>query len=139
MTQIAKSEKRVMLLRTIRGAGPITASEIAATVGSGKQFNNDREFAAWMGLTPLKRSSGGKERLSDISKMGDQYIRRSLVLGITSRIRSISLEPEKLDPWFADILLRKPNRLAAVVMANKTARMIWAVLTPNEPYKVRTV
>jgi len=139
MTQIAKLEKRVALLRTIPGVGPITASAIVATVGSGKQFNNGREFAAWLGLTPLNKSSGGKERLGHISKMGDQYIRRLLVLGMTSRIRSIRTKPEKFDPWFADILSRKPGRLAAVAMANKTARIIWAVLTRNEPYKVRTV
>ena len=139
MNQIAKLEKRVALLQTIPGVGPITASAIVATVGSGKQFNNGREFAAWLGLTPINKSSGGKERLGHISKMGDQYIRRLLVLGMTSRIRSIRTKPEKFDPWFADILSRKPSRLAAVAMANKTARIIWAVLTRNEPYKVRTV
>jgi len=139
MTQIAKREKRVALLRTIPGVGPITASAIIATVGSGELFNNGREFAAWLGLTPINRSSGGKERLGHISKMGDQYIRRLLVLGMTSRIRTIRSEPERFDPWFADILSRKPSRVAAVAMANKTARMIWAVLTRNEPYKVRTV
>ena len=139
MNKIARQEKRVGLLRTIPGVGPITASAIVATVGSGKQFNNGREFAAWLGLTPINKSSGGKERLGHISKMGDQYIRRLLVLGMTSRIRSIRAEPEKFDPWFADILARKPARLAAVAMANKTARMIWAVLTRNEPYKVKTV
>ena len=139
MTQIAKREKRVALLRTIPGVGQITASAIVATIGSGKQFNNGREFAAWLGLTPLNKSSGGKERLGHISKMGDQYIRRLLVLGMTSRIRSIRTKPEKFDPWFADILARKPSRVAAIAMANKTARIIWAVLTRNEPYKVRTV
>ena len=138
MNQIARLEKRVALLRTIPGVGPITASAIVATVGSGKQFNNGREFAAWLGLTPLNKSSGGKERLGHISKMGDQYIRRLLVLGMTSRIRSIKTEPKKFDPWFADILERKPSRVAAIAMANKTARIMWAVLTRNEPYKVRT-
>mgnify|MGYP001823031934 FL=1 len=139
MTQIAKREKRVALLRTIPGVGQITASAIVATIGSGKQFNNGREFAAWLGLTPLNKSSDGKERLGHISKMGDQYIRRLLVLGMTSRIRSIRTKPEKFDPWFADILARKPSRVAAIAMANKTARIIWAVLTRNEPYKVKTV
>ena len=138
MNKIARLEKRVALLRTIPGVGPITASAIVATVGSGKQFNNGREFAAWLGLTPLNKSSGGKERLGHISKMGDQYIRRLLVLGMTSRIRAIRTEPEKFDPWFADILERKPSRVAAIAMANKTARIMWAVLTRNEPYKVRT-
>ncbi len=139
MTQISKREKRVALLQTIPGVGSITASAIVATVGSGKQFNNGREFAAWLGLTPLNKSSGGKERLGHISKMGDQYIRRLLVLGMTSRIRSIRAEPEKFDPWFTDILERKPSKVAAIAMANKTARIVWAVLTRNEPYKVRTV
>ena len=139
MNQIARQEKRVGLLQTIPGVGPITASAIVATVGSGKQFNNGREFAAWLGLTPLNKSSGGKERLGRISKMGDQYIRRLLVLGMVSRIRQIAKTPEAFDPWFADILARKPRKLAAVAMANKTARMIWAVLTRNEPYKVRTI
>ncbi|MCK0104657.1 IS110 family transposase, partial [Pseudohalocynthiibacter sp. F2068] len=74
-----------------------------------------------------------------ISKIGDQYIRRLLVLGMTSRIRSIRSEPKKFDPWFADILSRKPSRVAAIAMANKTARMIWAVLMRNERYKVRIV
>jgi len=139
MTQIAKCEKRVALLQTIPGVGPITASAIVATVGSGKQFNNGREFAAWLGLTPLNKSSGGKERLGRISKMGDQYIRRLLFLGMVSRIRQIAKTPEAFDPWFADILARKPNKVAAIAMANKTARVAWAVLTRNEPYKVRTI
>ena len=138
MNKIARLEKRVALLRTIPGVGPTTASAIVATVGSGKQFNNGREFAAWLGLTPLNKSSGGKERLGHISKMGDQYIRRLLVLGMTSRIRAIRTKPEKFDPWFADILERKPSRVAAIAMANKTARIMRAILTRNEPYKVRT-
>ena len=96
MNQIAKLEKRVALLQTIPGVGPITASAIVATVGSGKQFNNGREFAAWLGLTPLNKSSGGKERLGRISKMGDQYIRRLLVLGMVSRIRQISQDTRSL-------------------------------------------
>ena len=139
MLQIAKRENRVALLQTIPGVGVITASAIVATIGSGKQFSNGRELSAWLGLTPLNRSSGGKERLGRISKMGDQYIRRLLVLGMISRMRMIKVKPEKFDPWFADILARKPSKLAAIAMANKTARIIWAVLIHNEPYKVRTV
>jgi len=138
MTRVAKREDRVALLQTIPGIGPITASAIVATVGTGRQFNNGRDFAAWLGLTPLNRSTGGKERLGRISKMGDRYIRRLLVIGMMSRMRQIMQNPERYDPWFADILARKPGKVAAVAMANKTARMVWAVLTRNEPYKVRT-
>lgn len=139
MTRVAKREDRVALLQTIPGIGPITASAIVATVGTGRQFNNGRDFAAWLGLTPLNRSTGGKERLGRISKMGDRYIRRLLVIGMMSRMRQIMQNPERYDPWFADILARKPGKVAAVAMANKTARMVWAVLTRNEPYKVRTI
>ncbi|SHK64203.1 Transposase IS116/IS110/IS902 family protein [Shimia gijangensis] len=139
MMQVARQEDRVTLLQTIPGIGPITASAIVATVGTGRQFSNGREFAAWLGLTPLNRSSGGKERLGRISKMGDQYIRRLLVVGMMSRMRQIIKNPERYDPWFADIVARKPGKVAAVAMANKTARLIWAVMTRNEPYRIRTI
>jgi transposase len=139
MTRVAQREERVALLQTIPGIGPITASAIVATVGTGQQFGNGRDFAAWLGLTPLNRSSGGKERLGRISKLGDQYIRRLLVIGMMSRMRQIIRSPERFDPWFAELLARKPGKVAAVAMANKTARMVWAVLTRNEPYRVRAI
>ena len=137
LSRAAALDDRVTRLRTIPGVGPITASAIAATVGDGRQFPNGRSFAAWLGLTPLNRSSGGKERLGRISKMGDRYIRRLLVLGMTSRIKQIQQRPDQFDPWFADILERKPAKLAAVAMANKTARIIWAVLTREQDYQLR--
>lgn len=139
LTQASKSEPRIALLETIPGIGPITASAIVATIGSAEQFRCGRDFAAWLGLTPINRSTGGKERLGRISKMGDRYIRNLMVVGMTSRIKQIKSAPERFDPWFADILERKPAKLAAVAMANKTARIIWAVLTRNEPYRIRTV
>lgn len=139
MTAAAKLEPRIALLQTIPGIGPITASALVATVGNAKQFRSGRDLAAWLGLTPINKSTGGKERLGHISKMGDRYIRRLMVVGMTSRIKQIKNEPERFDPWFSDLLERKPAKLAAVAMANKTARIIWAVLARNEPYKVRTV
>lgn len=111
-----------------------TASAIAATVGSGHQFRSGREFAAWLGLTPKNRSSGGKERLGGISKMGDRYLRQLLVVGMMSRVRQVRNHSERGDPWLRDLLDRKPARLATVAMANKTARVVWAVLTKNRPY-----
>ncbi|SEL97361.1 transposase [Roseivivax marinus] len=130
----ARANPQVRLLQTIPGVGPITASAIAATVGSGHQFRSGREFAAWLGLTPKNRSSGGKERLGGISKMGDRYLRQLLVVGMTSRVRQVRNHPERGDPWLRDLLDRKPARLATVAMANKTARVVWAVLTKNRPY-----
>ena len=136
--QIAKAsrtDERTKLLQTIPGIGPVTASAIIATVGTPEQFSSGREFAAWLGLTPLNRSSGGRERLGRISKMGDQYIRKLLVCGMTSRVRQAKARPGDIDPWLRALLERKHARLASVAMANKTARVIWAVLTRNEPYK----
>lgn len=134
----ARKDRRVSLLQTIPGVGPVIASAIVATIGTGDQFKSGRDLAAWLGLTPLNKSTGGKERLGRISKMGDRYIRSLLVVGMTSRIKQIKKAPERYDPWFSSILHRKPGKLAAVAMANKTARIIWAVLTKNEPYKLRT-
>jgi len=134
----ARNDPRVMLLRTIPGIGPITASAIVATAGDGHQFRNGREFAAWLGLTPLKQSSGGKERLGRISKMGDRYVRRLLVAGMTSRLRQMKVNPDRVDPWAIALLERKSLRLATVAMANKTARIVWAVLTRNERYRPYT-
>lgn len=95
----AKQDPRVALLRTIPGVGPVTASAIAATIGDARQFKNGRELAAWLGLTPLNRSSGGKERLGRISKMGDRYLRRLLVTGMTARLRQMKVNPDRVDPW----------------------------------------
>ena len=134
-----RRDRQVMLLRTIPGVGPVTASAIVATAGDGHQFRNGREFAAWLGLTPINRSSGGKERLGRNSKMGDRYLRQLLVLGMTARARQVRSRPEKSDPWTDAILARKPYRLATVAIANKTARIIWAMLTRNERFLPRTV
>lgn len=133
----ARQDPRVAMLQTIPGIGPVTASAIVATVGSAHQFKNGREFAAWLGLTPLNRSSGGKERLGRITKMGDRYIRKLLVIGMTARLRQVRHHPERSDPWVDALLERKPARLATVAMANKTARTIWAMLTRNECFRPR--
>ncbi len=134
----AKRDPRVRLLQTIPGVGAVTASALAASIGDGHQFRNGREFAAWLGLTPANKSSGGKERLGRITKMGDQYLRQLLVVGMTSLVRQVRSHPERANKWLTGLLERKPARLATVAMANKTARIVWAVLTKNEPYKPRT-
>ncbi len=121
-------------LQTIPGIGIITASALAASVTDPHQFTSGRQFAAWLGLTPRANSSGGKERLGRISKMGDQYLRRLLVNGTTSRLRWLRLHPEA-QPWAAGLLQRKPAKLVAVAMANKTARIAWAVMTRGEAYR----
>jgi transposase len=121
-------------LETIPGIGIITASALAATVTDPSQFRSGRQFAAWLGLTPRANSSGGKDRLGRISKMGDQYLRRLLVNGMTSQLRRIRQHPNTLT-WASGLLQRKPPKLVAVAMANKAARIAWAVMTRGEVYR----
>ncbi len=132
ISEQAKQDERIALLRTIPGIGPLTASAIVATIGNGRQFRSARDFAAWIGLTPLNKSSGGKQVLGRISRMGNQYLRKLLVNGMASRVRAAKTKPERADPWMLSLLERKPAKLAAVAMANKTARIAWAVLTNGE-------
>jgi transposase len=122
-------------LSTIPGIGPIGATALAASVTDPGQFRSGRQFAAWLGLTPLQNSSGGKERLGRISKMGDRYLRKLLVIGATSLVRRAKRKPETVDRRLAGLLARKPVRLATVAMANKMARVVWAVMTRGEAYR----
>lgn len=122
-------------LMRMPGIGPITASAIVATIGDARQFRTGRDLAAWLGLTPLNKSSGGKERLGKITKKGDRYIRKLLIIGMTSRALMAKNKPEKADIWTAKMLAEKPFRLATVAMANKSARVIWALLSRREEYR----
>lgn len=121
-------------LITIPGVGPITASAIAAMVPDPKQFRCGRHFAAWLGLVPQQNSTGGKERLGSITKRGDRYLRKLLVLGSTGLIRYAPRRQDGHLPWMTRLLAHKPKRLASVAMANKTARIVWAVLARGQTY-----
>jgi transposase len=122
-------------LMRMPGIGPITASAIVATIGDAHQFRTGRDLAAWLGLTPLNKSSGGKERLGKITKQGDRYIRKLLVVGMTSRAVMAKRSPEKVDLWTAKIIAGKPFRLATTAMANKAAGIIRAMLTKKQDYR----
>jgi transposase len=122
-------------LATIPGVGTICATALAASVTDPHKFRSGRQFAASLGLTPLQHSSGGKERLGRISKMGDKYLRRLLVVGMTSLVRRAKYKPKAVDPWLADMLSRKPARVVTVALANKTARVIWAIMTRGGTYR----
>jgi transposase len=122
-------------LATIPGIGPIGASALAASVTDPQQFRSGRQFAAWLGPTPLQKSSGGKERLGRITKMGDKYLRKLLIVGMTSLVRRAKYKPETVDPRLANWLARKPVRVATVAMANKAARVVWAIMTRGEIYR----
>jgi transposase len=125
-------------IATIPGIGTVCATALAASVTDASQFRSGRQFAAWLGLTPLQHSSGGKERLGRISKMGDKYLRRLLVVGMTSLVRRAKYKPESVDPWLADLLSRKPARLVTVALANKAARVVWAIMVRGGVYRRST-
>lgn len=122
-------------LASIPGIGPITASAIVAAVPDGRLFNSGRQFAAWLGLTPKAHSSGGKERQVGISKQGG-YLRRLFVIGATAVMR-LARKDNPSRSWAAKLLERKPAKLAAVALANKTARIVWAVMTRGDAYTPR--
>lgn len=128
LAALQRSDERARRLATIPGIGPVGATALAASVGDPAQFRSGRQFAAWLGLTPRQRSSGGKERLGRITKMGDTYLRQLLVVGATALIRSARSKPETVDPRFVAIVARKPARVASVAIANKMARIAWAIM-----------
>ena len=106
----------------------IGATAIAASVPDAGVFKSGREFAAWIGLVPRQNSTGGKERLGAISKQGDRYLRRLLVIGATAVIRHARTHPDK-HPWLMQLLARRPAKVVAVALANKMARIAWALMT----------
>ncbi|MBO9725107.1 MAG: IS110 family transposase [Novosphingobium sp.] len=132
-----RSDELARRLATIPGIGPIGATALVAAVADPHQFRSGRQFAAWLGLTPRQKSSGGKERLGRITKMGDKYLRQLLVIGATSMIRRAKDRPDAVDPRLIALLARKPAKLVSVAMANKMARIAWAVMTRGQVYQAR--
>jgi len=123
-------------LETIPGVGIITATALAASVSDPTVFKSGRQFAAYLGLVPRQNSSGGKDRLGHISKMGNGYLRRLLVVGATSVTRRAPNTDTRTGVWVRSLLERKPTRLVTVAIANKTARTAWALLAKGESYRI---
>ncbi|GAM53911.1 transposase [bacterium endosymbiont of Mortierella elongata FMR23-6] len=122
-------------LAQIPGIGPITASALAASIGDAKNFKSGRQVAAWLGLVPKQHSSGGKQNLLGISKRGDSYLRSLLIHGARSVIYYASKKPQ-LHPWINGVVNRRNNNVAAVALANKNARIVWALLAHDRQYEV---
>jgi transposase len=120
---------------TIPGVGLITATALAASVPDPTFFKSGRQFAAYLGLVPRQNSSGGKDRLGQISKMGTGYLRRLMFVGATSVIRRAPTTDTRTGAWVRSLLERKSKRLMTVATANKTTRTTWALLAKGETYK----
>jgi transposase len=123
------------LIDRIPGVGPLIASAIAASVPDPGVFKSGRDFAAWLGLTPRQNSTGGKEKLGAITKQGNRYLRKMLVVGCTSALRVAGKRKGALAEWIAAMRARKAERLVAVALANKLARICWAIMTTGEVFR----
>jgi transposase len=144
-TMIGSIEKRLVVqhraneaskrLESVPGIGIIGASAITATMTDPNSFRSGRDFAAWIGLVPRQDSTGGKQKLGPISKRGDRYLRRILVVGAHSVLRRAKQNPEKY-PWLTQLLARRPFKVVAIALANKMARVAWALLARGGTYRV---
>ena len=132
--QATKKEDNCQRLLTIPGIGPLTATALTAAVGNGAAFHKSRDLAAWLGLVPRQHSTGGKSRLLGISKRGDPYLRRLFIHGSRSVVARVKRENHKFGSWLDRLEARSPRNVAVVAMANKLARIAWAVLTKGEIY-----
>ena len=122
-------------LVAIPGIGPVTATALIATIGNGGAFHKGREFAAWLGIVPREHSTGGQQKLLGISKRGNSYLRRLFVQGARAVMQQRSKQSLGLSAWLAQLTARTHRNVAAVALANKLARIAWAVLAKNEQYR----
>ena len=131
----AEKNEACRRLVAIPGIGPVTATAIIAAIGNGAAFRKGREFAAWLGMVPGEYTTGGKQKLLGISKRGNSYLRRLFVHGARAVLQQSAKQSSGLSTWLAQLTSRTHRNVAAVALANKLARMAWAVLTKNEPYR----
>jgi transposase len=137
LAQWHRNSRLSRLLATVPGVGVMGASAIAATVSDPSLFRSERQFAAWFGMTPRQNSSGGKERLGRTSKRGDKYIRSPLVAGAVAVLRHARERATKDGEWVRAMLARKPAKLVAIALANRTVRIIWAVVARGDGYRAK--
>ena len=133
--QIASSEPACQRLRQIPGIGPLVATAIVAAIGNGAAFHKGREFASWLGLVPRQHSTGGKARLFGISKRGNRYLRKILVHGARSAVLRVKRERAPFGAWLDALQTRAPLNVVVTAMANKLARIAWAVLSSGQEYR----
>jgi len=135
ITRRAREDETARRLMTVPGIGPITATALTALAPPPGTFAKGRDFAAWIGLTPRQHSTGGKQKLGAISKMGERTLRRLLIIGSSAVVLQASRRGAARGSWLEQMLARKPRMLVTVALANKTARIVWAVLTKHEDYR----
>src|SRR6266511_881760 len=130
-----RSNEASKRLDEIPGVGPALATALVASVADPKAFRSGRDFSAWVGLVPKQHSSGGKDKLGSISKQGDRYLRSLFTAGALAVIRYAKIHGTQHRPWLTALLARRPTKVAAIALANKIARMAWAMMAKGERYK----
>jgi transposase len=130
-----RSHETSKRLDEIPGIGPALATALVASVADPKAFRSGRDFSAWIGLVPKQSSSGGKEKLGSISKQGDRYLRSLFTAGALAVMRYAKIHGSKYRPWLTALLARRPTKVAAIALANKIARIAWAMMARGERYK----
>jgi transposase len=136
ISALAKQSESAQRLMALEGIGPITATALVASVGNAQAFKNGRQFAAWLGLTPRQNSSGGKTKLGAISKRGDVMLRTLLIHGTRSAMQRMTDKTDRKSRWVKALKERACNNVAAVALAAKNARIIWAMLARGTEYRV---
>ena len=139
ITRRARTDGLAKRLMSIPGVGAVTATALVALAPPPEVFRRGRDFAAWVGLTPLQHSSGGEERLGKITKMGERSLRRLLIIGASAAAKAAAAKGAPPDSWLARMLSRKPRMLVVVALANKMARIVWALMAHGGTYRAPAV